>query len=311
MLDYDTAWAEQKDIAQLAAPMKAPGFERYWANENYGFSIILKAFSDYPMRQPVEALIPHGVYLVDQVSRLESAAPVASVLCYPEYLDRPWMRAGKKVIPMASPFLYAREYMRNKGVLREDIDRSGTLFMPTHSTDGIKMKADFGAIADRLLELPDHMQPVMVSVHWYDHSKNLHKPFADRGIPLVCAGSLSDPAFLVRLIHLMSRFSFVGVNTLSSPLFYAPAAGCESFLLDMEYTVEFKDKQFEKESHPKPSAERQAYNEDLKVIFARLDDDVRDRKVGISDYLLRADQLKEPDGLLIDLKLAESTAHRK
>lgn len=299
MLEFDAAWAQQDDLPGLTAPQTGPALEIYLPNENYGFGMVLKAYSEYPPEKPICAIIPHGVYVSMGLkpSPQETGTPLRMSLSYPAYADGAWRRAGMHPIACASPFLYALELMREAEILHEPQERSGTLFLPSHSTAMVSTRTDMTQVAQMLENLPPEMLPVTVCMHWYDYSQGMADEYESLGYRVVSAGHFMNQAFTLRLIHLMTPFRYAISNSLGSSLFYATALGLDARLMG---SVEHEfDPAFERAEPSEESAERV---ERLTRVFAQ---GSLEERMAETDYHLRRDALQGPDGLLGDLLYAE------
>jgi hypothetical protein len=125
------------------------------------------------------------------------------------------------------PFAYAEVLA---GPVQADA-RHGTLFFPGHSTHRVTSSADFEGMAEALTRLGSRFQPVSVCIYWRDQQLGRHRPFVDRGLPVVSAGHMYDPDFLFRLLDLLRRHRYAASNEAGSTLVYSVIAGCRFFLL--------------------------------------------------------------------------------
>ena len=297
MIDFETAMQDQQDLEALCKPRVAIPAETYWPNSNYGFARILKEYAGYPPDTPVNAVIPHGVYLDGtHIFPGEVVAPVPAVLSYPRYRSRLWWKTTRKtVIPSASPFVYALEMFRFP-----EREREGTIFFPQHSTAGTGTSLDLDGIVRELCALPDEFRPVTVCVHWHDVLGGLAQVFRGEGFDCVSAGTLHDPDFLLRWLHLVSRHKYAASNCVSGALFYAVKAGLPFSIVG------------ERGKHhlsPETQKIRPPVTEQSKTVYARLTEEFAGRNREITadqaevvDYLLGVESMKTPEGLLADLE---------
>lgn len=305
MIDFDTAWAEQDDLAALLQPRQSASQEIYWPNNNYGAARVLKEYAGYPLDKPLFAIVPHGVYLlVDRAAPpLEAQAPLPAILSFPQYVDEAYRRSTSKlVIPSAAPFLYALARLGNPG---QRSDASGTIFFPMHSTARVRIEAPLDEVAEKLTLLPAEYQPVTVCTHWYDYSIGLHEPFARRGMRIVSAGHLHDDDFMYRLAHLMTAHRYVASNAVASNLFYAVAAGMPYWVMDSEWRMDIAP-DFPAHAY---SAAREADMDGIKQMFSSLpaaQPTQLQRDTAMAQ--LGGDRFKPASGLLADLQLAERRA---
>ncbi len=297
MLDFDTAMQQQENLDELCArrPMDVP--EVFWPNCNYGHSRLLKEYAGYPMDMPIMAVIPHGVYMAPGSSpgKDEIAAPVASILSYPAYLDNIWLRSSRfTVVPSASPFLYARALLEDAPAQ----PREGTLFFPRHSTDCVRFQVEYERVAEELEALPDEYHPITVCAHFFDYQQGWMKPFVDHGMRIVSAGHLNDRDFLIRLAHLMSAARFTAGNALGSSTFYAVAAGLPFLLMAEDYELEIRHG-FET---PTPSDSQMSRVEEYRRMFRERVSEPTPEQREASDYCLGRARFQSPSGLMMDLQ---------
>jgi len=301
MLDFETAWEQQKDLGALVAPRTPRVKEIYWPNSNYGFSRALKQYAGLPVTKPIFGVLPHGVYLAADRELFpgERDAPLPVAFTYPEYVDEIWReQSDKTVIPSASPFLYALALM--KSVL-EPVERSGTAFFPSHSTAKVRIETQTDRIIELLDGLPEEYKPVTVCMHWYDYTIGLHEPYEERGFKIVSAGNLHDDNFLFRLVHIMRAHKYACSNSLGSNTFYAIATGIPYFLLDVRTTVKGEPGFF----MLSPSTQREAENERVRQMFLGLPDGITQEQQAAVDYYLGWDRMKTQSGLREELLKAE------
>ncbi len=221
MLTLAEVLREQADLERLCHDRDLKTVETNVSNAFYGHADILKAITGYPASRPLTVTIPHGVsYAGPNLTEANSAH--ATAYCYQREFDAIMSRAGTRaLIRSAAPFAYVPQLVERASGRRE-----GTLFFPAHSTRFTSVEAEYDATATALAALPIEWQPVSVCCYYMDVLRGHHRPFLERGIPVVSAGHMYDPAFLVRLWHLLSMHRHAASNSHGSHTPYAILAGC-------------------------------------------------------------------------------------
>jgi len=184
-------------------------------NSIYGHASILCRYAGVPV-QRLGFVIPEGIrYNEATIPKTERGL---TVLSYPAYLDRAFAASGCKVVPSASPFIYA---LTLAGA-RPERPSTGTLFMLAHCTKRTHLVTDEAALADELAGLLEPYAPVTVCLHPNDAAKA--PMFTSRGLACVTNGGRDDPEFLFRLIGLFDAHRYVAVNEVGTSTVYAFAS---------------------------------------------------------------------------------------
>lgn len=313
ILSFEQAWRDQEHLDELSRePVDFRNPEKLAHNAGYGFADILKAYAGYPLEMPVEAIIPHGVYLdPSKILETEARSILPAVLNYPAYRARAWdARGDKAVIPSASPFLYALDRYRRSFGEREN--KAGTIFYAAHSMQGSRTTADWEAVADELTRLEERFQPVTACLHMRDYVAGSHGTFVSRGIRVVCAGRVTDPSFMYRWLHLLEHHRYAASNDVGSAVFYAVAAGTPVLLTQEIVRHVFEDParlvlQSIEQSRAQVEQARDLRNRLIDLF--RADRGQRGTElIEVVDYLLGAENFKTPEGLRADLEYAASLA---
>jgi hypothetical protein len=228
-LNREQLLSEAGDLDRLCRPRDLRTPEVFPPNAFYGTDLVLKLRAGLPPDQPLKAVAPHGiVFDRSYVWEMERRALLPAVLAYSDQRAQAYARAtGKLVIRSAVPFAYLPMLAAEAASTR----RSGMLFFPSHSSHRATAHADFAGMAEALTRLEAKYQPVTVCIYWRDHQLGHHRPFVERGLPVVSAGHIFDSMFLFRLFHLCRRHRYAAGNHVGSSLFYAALAGCRYFLL--------------------------------------------------------------------------------
>lgn len=221
LLTLEEVLAQQSDLPRLCADRALPTVETNESNAFYGHADILKAVIGAPASRPLSVTIPHGVSYAGP-NLTEANSSHATAYCFQREFDDVMSQFGARaLIRSAAPFVYVPTLVAaHKGT------RRGTLFFPAHSTRFTSVDAEYDAMADVLAALPAEWHPVRVCCYYMDVLRGRHRPFVERGIPVVSAGHMYDPAFLFRLWHLLSMHEHAASNSHGSHTPYAIAAGC-------------------------------------------------------------------------------------
>jgi len=296
MITLQQALDEQKDLDTLCASRPNPSRDVFAPNGHYGVADIYKTYAGLPVTISLSGIVPHGVELDPTWLWHEEVNSRAKyVYCYPGLRRGIYGHVAKKrVIMSASPFLYVDKMLRDQ----QGNDRKGTILLPVHSTDHIRVRQDYAALATKLIELPSAYHPVSVCLYWGDYLYGAGKEFTKRGIPIVSAGHIYDREFLYRLYHLLSRARFAASNGLGAHLYYAVAAGCSYFNMDIGF----------KWDAPAPVLARDCslvstfvYQKDMKRLFDQRVPNPTAEQLRVVNYCLSAGQVKTREGLRNDL----------
>lgn len=298
--------ADQRNLDAICADRPVPKTELFDGNAFYGIASVLKRCAGLTDDAPLKATVPHGVVQSDTWvwdAELDAGLPVA--FAYPftyarnlvgAFANRPHRAAT--VIPIASPFLYLARAMQES---QPSPERRGTLFFPCHSTHHTVVNMDFEDLADALVALDAHLQPVTVCVYWKDYLLGHAQPFTDRGLPVVSAGHIFDPEFLPRLYHLFSTHRHAASNSTGSCLFYAVAAGCHAFYHRADYAVDSGVIEATRDFSTSTSLRKAA----LESVFSLRPEALEEQR-SVARHYLGATHLKSSIGLRSDLLLADA-----
>lgn len=211
-------------IASLCHDRRLRTVEVFPPNDFYGFATVVKRFARYPFDEPIYGVVPHGVaFGLKKPWWEELKAVVPAILCAQDHYGREFThRAGRVVIPFASPAVYAAKLTAG------DVPRprEGTVFFPSHSTHRIQAEYDAQLMIAKLRALPSEMQPVTVCIYWKDYLHGKAKPYEAAGLPVVSAGHMFDPEFLIRLFGICRRFRYATSNELGSHVPFSIHGGC-------------------------------------------------------------------------------------
>jgi hypothetical protein len=193
-------------------------------NDFYGFATVVKRFAGYSGDKPICGVVPHGVIFgLTRPWFEEVRAEVPAILCAQDDYGREFAhQAGRVVIPFASPAVYAAKLTAGDSGL----PRQGTIFFPSHSTHRIQAEYDAQLMIAKLKALPTEMQPVTVCIYWKDYLHGKAGPYEAAGLPVVSAGHMFDPAFLIRFFRMCRCYRYATSNELGSHVPFSIHAGC-------------------------------------------------------------------------------------
>jgi hypothetical protein len=289
MLTLDETLAVQSDLNRLCADRRLRTSEVFAPNAFYGIDRVLKHYARLPLWYSLKAVVPHGLVLKSgYIWEAERQVALPAVMYYPPYREASYIEStDKQVIPSAAPFVYVAKMLE----AADRQQRTGTIFFPTHSTHHLTVQADFERCAERLMQLGPEHHPVRVCIYWRDFHLGHHLPFQKRGMQIISAGHMFDPAFLFRFYHLCSIHKYSTSNGLGSHLFYSVKAGCSYFHLeagDAIYTATEKH-------HTRELAECPPnWASNLKVLFRDPLPTTSLEQWEVVDYYLGAAHLKTP-----------------
>jgi glycosyltransferase involved in cell wall biosynthesis len=292
MISLGKTIEDQKNLIELCKDRQLITNEIFRPNAYYGINHVLKQYSKIPENTPIRTIIPHGIVLDENhIWMAEKTSLLDTVMVYPPYRKKVYQtKMGKNIQLSASPFCYVKKLLQHL----PSPQRSGTLFFPSHSTHHVSVEMDFESLADNLVELSERFQPIKVCIYWRDFNLGHHKPFQERGLPVVSAGHIYDKNFLIRLYHLMSQHKYAAGNSLGSHIFYSTYAGCSYFHLENFPVNRLGDENVLRRDVAEASLTRK---KQLKRIFAIENLNKNHVKNTLSNKYLGSKYLKDPSKL--------------
>ena len=235
----DEPGSEQDLDARSVEPKVAP-VEIIAPNAWYGHAALLRAFAGIDPDRPVRVVVPHGVDYERRGNMMRSREALPVLVYSTEGADQPYQAAGARLVwRVPSPFALVKRLMANAPQAR-----SGTVVFPSHSyvaptanePGPVTVCMDYVALAERLLALPDHLQPVTVCLFYVDVLLGRQRPFVERGLRVVTAGHRLDSRFLIRLDRICRAHIHAAGTGVGSHVFYAVHAGCHFSHIKMDIT---------------------------------------------------------------------------
>jgi hypothetical protein len=206
-------------VAELCADRPAPRTEIFSPNAWYGAARAIQRYCGWPESRPLPIVLPHGVETsAHRIWDAEIANRLPAIYSFPAYRDAVLRNAtSKAVVPGCSPWLYVDRPPPAS-------ERRTVLLMPAHSSHRITTSMDHDRLLRRVAERFGG-EPVECCMYWRDVQLGHHDAYSARGIPIVTAGHMHDPAFFNRLAAIFARTRLLVTNEFGSHVFYAAAHG--------------------------------------------------------------------------------------
>lgn len=193
--------------------------------EMYGAGVVLRRYGFYPKFLPLWVSATHSINLSDEPSGFELDPWFAYSLVYSDRFKSAIQDKGSsKAFKIMAPFaIYKRLYNITKSP-----DVKGTIAFYDHSLSWADTVVDYDAYVESLLDLPIHMQPVTVCLHYMDVQKNVHQELMRRGLQCVTIGHSSRPDFIETFYETVRHYKFAVSNNMSTALLYCCDLGIPS-----------------------------------------------------------------------------------
>jgi hypothetical protein len=195
--------------------------------KSYGHDKILRAYIGLPKPFPLNVQIQHGwygTYILD----FETADQSGAMLVWSKRIADAWKKeTDKEVLISGAPFLMYREMHG----LMQFPDASGTVAFPAHSTQSISLKYDVDEYCRQLNDLPEHMKPITVCLHYRDMPHSASQ-FEQHGFTVVTAGESRQPGdgFVRNFYRILSAHKYSTSNMVGSYSFYSIEMGIPFFI---------------------------------------------------------------------------------
>lgn len=208
------------DILLLSKPidMFAPYTnEIHSPNDWYGHAANLKKFLGLPKEYLFKFSLEHGLYLSDQVDKLDIEADLPTILTYSSYrMDI--LKKYRRYVFAIGPFIHYAESMLNKQEVEREHQKNGKtlLFFPAHSTPVIGINYDVKNLCRQIRKIGRGFDKIRVCIYWKDVLLGKHLYYLNQGFECVTAGHMLDPNFLPRLKSLILISDLTASNIISS-----------------------------------------------------------------------------------------------
>ena len=201
----------------------------HWTSEIYSFGKCLRFWTRYPDYLPLFVYSDHGVGLHSHLFRHELENPARVHFTWnPMKVQRHQNLEGKEVIQIINPWI---SYRRIRKIERSENHR-GTLVFFMHGTNAVKWSGhDSEDYFEKLRELPDRFQPVVLCLHMHDIKAGLHKKLRKHGFPIVTAGNTLSTHFVDRFYDLVRHYSYATAQAWGSYAGYCVELGIPYFHL--------------------------------------------------------------------------------
>ena len=262
----------------------------YWASEKYSIGKCLRYWSKYPRVLPLNVFLDHAVGLWSQLfpHELDNQANV-HFTWHPLKEQRSKENLSKKkVIRITHPWI---TYRRLRGITRSSTPR-GTLVFYMHNTNSLKwVGRDTEEYFEKLRELPDKFQPVVLCLHMHDINTGVHKELRRQGFPIVTAGNTSTTNFVDCFYDHIKSYSYATSQAFGSAVAYCVELGVPYFFLgETPRVINNGDKNLPHGSVPEYYDEfHEEYGEKAKELFGVPMDTVTDEQRAFIQSLLGLD----------------------
>jgi len=208
----------------------------FFESHFYGISQILKEYSRVPKHWPLPAQVQHGWYYNAVGPGDDVRAP--EIWCWSRRIAADFREnfPAEAVRVIGSPFLYL---VKNKGIVPYSLaGGSGTLVLPSHSSEQLQASYDQRAFVSALQDLPLEYHPITVCIYYTDLAYGHDKPFRDAGFEIVTSGkSRTDANFLSNFIELACGNRFLLSNQMTSGLLFGAYLGLIPMVFGPEYRM--------------------------------------------------------------------------
>lgn len=205
---------------ELACESQATGASSWahWTSEIYSFGKCLRFWAKYPRVFPLYVYSDHGVGLHSHLFQHELENPAKVHFTWHPMKEQRYAKiANKKVIQIIHPWI---SYRQLQGITRSK-KPEGTLAFFMHGTNAVKWKGhDSEEYFEKLRELPNKFQPVVLCLHMHDIKAGLHKKLRRHGFPIVTAGNTLSTNFVDRFYDLVKNYSYATAQVWGSNAAY-------------------------------------------------------------------------------------------
>ena len=201
----------------------------YWTSEMYSFGKCLRYWAKFPRVLPLNVFSDHYVGLFSQLFSFELESQVNVHFTWHPVKERRYKNlADKKVIRIIHPWV---SYRRLRGITRSKIPK-GTLVFFSHSTNYLKWEGhDTEVYFEKLRELPDKFQPVVLCLHMHDINTGVHKELRRHGFPIVTVGNTNSTNFVDCFYDLVKNYAYGTSPSYGSAVAYCVELGIPYFFL--------------------------------------------------------------------------------
>ncbi|GAA1352241.1 hypothetical protein [Falsarthrobacter nasiphocae] len=199
-------------------------------NHFYGHSAAYAAHAGLSRPRHIGGLVQHGwtpiTPIASHFADLASSAPAGNLFVW-SHEARGWNEAesaketGFTSTAIGSPFLYLYDLVRRSGGIPPKT--LPVVVIPFHGTRLVEVEGDQRAYAREVFEKEG---PAVVCLHVDDMQReDIVSAWTEAGHRITTAGERRDPAFLARILWLVTSAEKVVSNRLATALMYAAAVG--------------------------------------------------------------------------------------
>jgi hypothetical protein len=199
----------------------------FWTAEIYGFGLQISGYGYYPYFLPLCVYTDHGPGYYNNIPEheIQSGAPVQ--LYHSPISVRQWNKVStKEAHCLYSPVVFYRKQRK----IERNINATGTIAFPAHSTPSIDDVGGYGKYIGNLKTLSEKYYPITICLHMHDIKKGLHLDFLRNGFKVVTAGNTSDQRFIARFYEIIARHKYATSNIPGSYLYYCVELGLPFFI---------------------------------------------------------------------------------
>ena len=202
----------------------------YWASEESSIGKCLRYWAKYPRLLPINVFSDHAVGLWSQLFPYELDNRANVHFTWHPLKEKRYKGnlANKEIIRIMHPWV---SYRRLRGIKHSRAAR-GTLVFYMHSTKSLKWEGhDTEEYFQKLRELPNKFQPVVLCLHRHDINTGLHKELRRHGFPIVTAGDTSSSNFVDCFYDLIRSYAYGTSQAYGSAVAFCVELGVPYFFL--------------------------------------------------------------------------------
>lgn len=209
------------DVRELVRPRRLVTRELYPFNAFYGHADLLRTYAGVEGSRPLKLAIEHGPTIFPNPHDPDLVTRLPRYFCAATGRARFFEEQALHHAPAVAVgplILYARALAPP-----ETSSARRLVFFDAHSSDYLTASYDVGVAVERLEELRDEFDELVVCLYWRDILLGRAELYRRHGFRCVTAGHIFDPRFLFRLVDIIASASVVLTDSVGSHLLYALA----------------------------------------------------------------------------------------
>lgn len=267
---------EKKDFFSykyIACDM-TPNPKEYGYNSFYGNDRVLRAYLGLPQNEKLDAVIEHGVYVTDVLTKVEIDHPFPVIYTFSNYrkdlINK--IEKNKEVVAIGPYIQYARGYYDDEKlkIIKKEYGKILLVF-PAHSSRTSISDFSMEELLKKIKEIKyrGRYDNVFICLYWKDILEGRTEIFSDEGYIIVSAGHIYDYLFLDRLKNIIDLADMTMSNDFGAHIGYCIARGkphyCvpQSVRYDVDKVTNYLKRNFIKEKEITDSIKKEfsAYSE--------------------------------------------------